>query len=159
MNRLWLTLGVALILCVTVRMAAETKPEVSPFSCVISAETKSPKAGSGVVVDVALTNTSNKPVVTGSEMGTQGTLGDTLHVRHEDGSTAERRGLPQKRTSGEKRPGAFSVVMVEYKPGITSRWKIDITDWYDLTRPGKYFVQMDCEQGVKSNTISVAVTP
>src|SRR5271154_7128312 len=90
-NRLWLTLIDVLIPLGTVRIAAETKPEVSPFSCVISAENKSVKAGSSVVVDVALTNTSSKPVVAKTEMGTQGTLGDTLYVRHEDGSAAERR--------------------------------------------------------------------
>jgi hypothetical protein len=50
----------------------------------------------------------------------------------------------------------YSAVMVELRPGETRKEEVVISDLFDMSRPGKYSVQVTCK-GAKSNTITMTV--
>jgi len=135
-----------------VAQATHPVTEKPKLALSISANPTTVKSGSKITIQIETTNTSGQSIVFRSEpmeyryeavvRDAQGNLvADTEHGRE-----ARR---PPEQYSG----GGFPL-----EPGKTTKDELVISDLYDLSRPGKYSVQVRC-RGAKSNTITVTVVP
>jgi hypothetical protein len=91
MKRMWLFLLLALItwgLDESAAQAAKTDPKVPQISIAVTATNKSAKAGSSIVIEVALTNVSTQSAWFLAKMGGIHPQDPwyTVEVRHRDGS-------------------------------------------------------------------------
>jgi hypothetical protein len=127
------------------------------------------KSGSSIHVLVALTNNSAKTV----SIPSMDLENYTIDVRDERANQVaeaaqavrerEAKNSPTNLLRGRK---TFSGVIGDLKPGETARQTIEVSYRWDMSRPGKYSIQLTRklpeELGpgvVKSNTITVTVTP
>jgi hypothetical protein len=139
----------------------KTGPDLPQFSLAVSTANNLVKAGSSVVIEVALTNVSDQTIGLPAQTGRDESQWYKVDVRHQNGSMAS---AVQHRPAGNVvPPGAvkvdvYSAVMVELKPRETSKEKVAISDLFDMSRPGKYSVQVTF-RGAKSNTITITVGP
>ena len=126
----------------------------------ISAGTGIEKAGSPVTVLVTLTNHSKRTV--------SSSLIDydeycTIDVRDVQGnSVPETEYLRKLRAPGRRKSGHG--LTSQYKPGETWQEKVPITDYFDVSRPGKYKIRLERQLpeepgkgSVKSNLLTVTV--
>jgi hypothetical protein len=123
------------------------------------------KAGSPIFLLVTLTNNSTRTVSVPSFDRDY----YTIDVRDEHGKSVPETDEARKTKKAMKAPNARmfrSGVTEELKPHETSRHTIDVSQYLDVSRPGKYTIQatrqLPEELGpgvVKSNTISLTVTP
>ena len=67
---------------------AKTSPELPQFSVAVSAANKLAKAGSSVVIEVALTNVSDQTIGLSAEAGQDGGQWYTVDVRRQNGTMA-----------------------------------------------------------------------
>jgi hypothetical protein len=131
----------------------------------ISAGSGVQKAGSPIFLLVTLTNNSTRTVSVPSFDRDY----YTIDVRDEHGKSVPETDEARKTKEAMKAPNARmfrSGVTEELKPHKTSRHTIDVSQYLDVSRPGKYTIQatrqLPEELGpgvVKSNTITVTVTP
>jgi hypothetical protein len=138
---------------------AKTSPELPQFSIAISTTNEPRKAGSSIVIEVALTNVSGRTIGLAAEAGRDESRWYTVDVRRQDGSivlAAPRRPSSQPLPPGAVKVDVYSAVMVELRPGETRKEEVVISDLFDMSRPGKYSVQVTCK-GAKSNTITMTV--
>jgi hypothetical protein len=138
---------------------AKTSPELPQFSVAVSAANKLAKAGSSVVIEVALTNVSDETIGLSAEAGRDEGQWYTVDVRRQNGTMAS--ALQHRPAGNMVPPGAvkvdvYSAVTVELKPREARKEKVVISDLFDMSRPGRYSVQVTCG-GAKSNTITVTV--
>ena len=141
------------------------------ISLVISAK-PSAKLGESIFVHVLLTNVSSHDIVVPREVrGTD----CGIDVRDVTGTLApdSRFGLLHNgHTSvtdlSQVDPNDLKgkVVYVSVKAGKTWEWDLEVTKFYDITKPGKYLIfvtKLDPEDPalpfVKSNTLTLQVTP
>jgi hypothetical protein len=127
------------------------------------------KAGSPVRVKITTTNTSDREVV----YYETGPWHYNIYVRDATGAYAPDtpEGLGKhpwspRRTGGG---GVFSGPSFRFRlaigPGKKQEDEVDVTKEYDLSKPGKYTVQLERPdpenkgQWLRSNTITVTVTP
>ena len=68
-------------------------------------------------------------------------------------AAATERGLEARQPPQQYSGGGFPL-----EPGETMKDELVISDLYNMSRPGKYSVQVSC-RGAKSNTITVTVVP
>jgi hypothetical protein len=135
------------------------------FSVSISAAQDVVKAGSAVMVNIVLTNTSDHkigfPWIRGS-----GGRNFELNVRDSKGNPAQ----PVPRSGVDKNGRHYarfvtgSVGVVYLEPGQAKKDEFDACDFYILTRPGKYTIQVqrtddESNSVVKSNPITVTIEP
>jgi hypothetical protein len=157
------------IILAVAAFAGQSSPQrqkVPPtFSINISTSQPSVKVGSEVVVDINLTNKTGRIVW-------------IYWPNNEEARPDEY--IPTVLDEGSKRPPLTSTGrnLIDHDPGITIgnvdipnrdvgdgeiiKQKIVITKFYDLSKPGKYTIQLSRGEGetaVKSNTITVTVTP
>jgi len=128
--------------------ASSGKPRLS---VALSAVEKTSKAGSKVIVDVLLTNTSSGRVLLPAGGGEDILLWYTIQVRRKDGTPVPESQLiqAQKRESSKPLPpGMFKVdnysrIMGELQPGQTAKDRVVLSDLYDMSQPGDYVVQAE----------------
>lgn len=125
------------------------------FTLTISADHRSVKAGANVTIQVALTNSSEKPMPLRAEIEDYGYMVDVTAVGYGAAPDTDR-GRDWKRNGGERQ--TVSGPMALLKPGETTKGPLVISDLYDLSRPGKYWVQVR-RGDVASNRISLTVVP
>jgi hypothetical protein len=154
------------LLLVTVPMAlvnGQDRSVKQPFAIVISAEEQTLKAGSTVSIKVRLTNTSSQPLdASGSFSDLTGLDSNFLFdVRDNQGHLA-----PKRIYRHSELAGGHAILDRIVRPGETLTENQDISRLYDMTKPGKYVIQISREipkeMGggvVRSNTVAVTVTP
>jgi uncharacterized protein (DUF58 family) len=154
-------LGAALLSC-TLSAVQATQ---ALFSLNISAKDDTVPAGSTVKVEIVLTNTSNRVIYIihekAPDAGEQ--AGFTLDVRNADGSVVAFTRYGQKFFNHEAvflgAPAPFAL-----KPGNPLKDEIVVSKLFDLSKPGKYSIQVkrlddSSSTEVSSNIISVTITP
>jgi hypothetical protein len=134
-----------------------------PFSLVISSESKSFKAGSAVVINVSLTNNSDKDIDASANISDSTGIDPNFlfDVRDAAGNLVAKRVYKNPELStGHAMLGRL------IKPGRTFEENADLNRLYDMSRPGEYDIQASRRASenendgvVKSNGIRIAVTP
>jgi hypothetical protein len=141
------------------------------ISLTISAPRDSAKVGSDVLVNIALANITKHIVYVGLVLLDNGAECEyTVDARDLKGNLAPYakhgralRGVPLKGEVREHLCADFSGFPKELQPGETQDDAILASGIYDLTKPGKYTIQVSRTYGeaktvVKSNTITLTVT-
>jgi len=130
----------------------------APFKIAISTDKTTVVSDMDVVVDVSLTNTSDRDVEEGV-MYKQGIeLDSTLRfeVRDDHGELVGKRVYPHE----ELRPG--KVTFRTIKAGETLTQSQPVSALYDMRKPGRYTIQVwrrNPEYDIKSNIVTITVTP
>jgi hypothetical protein len=166
MKKMWLFLAlVSILVGLSAAQTAKTNPKVPQISIAVTATNKPAKAGSGIVIVVALTNVSAQVAALPSAAGRENQW-YTVDVHHQDGSMVtaiqHRSAKAPPLPPGEVIVDVYSIATLELKSGETVKGTVVISDSYDLTQPGKYLVQARCGTvcgGVKSNTIALTIAP
>jgi hypothetical protein len=130
-----------------------------PFSIAITAVKTEVQAGSPVEILIRLTNTSNQDV-NSSAIYYDGFANDyNYDIRLEGGKKLTQ--LPRN----DKGPVTGSAILGTVKPGKSQETRVDISSQYDMTKVGKYIVQLSKsvpgqskKAEVKSNKITITVT-
>lgn len=155
------SLKLALILItMAVCAASSTQSSTPPFALTLDAEENSVKAGSEVKVDITLRNSSNRAISISYGLSE---LDYAFEVRDSQNR------IPPDTEFARKSKGRayFSSVHVFYlQPGESlPKAPLVVSKFYDLSRPGKYLVQVSRavpkELGsgtVKSNAITITIT-
>ena len=149
-----------IVLLTTVGLFAESKAE---FSIVIRAKESTVKAGSGVVLVVNKTNLTKHVLPLGSGMNPPAAE-YTYDVRRDGTLVAETESAkkqkepppPCKKDSLCVPVGSFIDSSVPPHQTITD--EIQISDYRDMSQPGKYTIQLQQDK-VKSNVVTVTVEP
>ena len=134
------------------------QPNTAPFKITISTDRSTVVSGADVLVDVSLTNVSNRDVEEGV-MYKQGiNLDSTLRfeVRDEHGKLAPKRVYPHE----ELRPG--NIVFRTIRAGQTLTQPQPVSAFYDMRKPGRYTIQVwrrHPEFDIKSDIVTITVTP
>jgi hypothetical protein len=136
----------------------------------ISTAKGSVKAGSDVTIEVIFTNTSKNHIVfaSGAKREDQGELDYTVEVRDSSSARATETGRGHTLRTGEDSPSGetyliiSSTMNIDVPPGGTVRREILINRLYDLSKPGKYTIQVERIIGsssvvIKSNALPVTV--
>jgi hypothetical protein len=155
-------------------VSERTEDAKPPFTLTISASPTNPasediadqavNAGSSVMLRIRKTNISDREIVKWPKTG--GPFGDSFEVRDPSGNLIELRksGEVATKSSGEVRiRGTKDMVL---QPGESKIDYAQLSDWYDMTKPGTYKVQVSqhvssdpASDVVKSNTITITVLP
>lgn len=157
----------ALLLLATASAAlgpAQGHPPKEPFIIQIIAAGPTVKVGIGVDIEILLKNTSAEP------LSCSGGISDltgqdpnfTIDVRNEHGQPVPKRVYPHPELAG-----GHPLMDCTVRPGETRTESQDVARIYDMTRPGKYVIQVfraisstNEKAGlVGSNKITVTVTP
>jgi hypothetical protein len=148
--------------------AQGTRPS---FSVTISVPQDVVAAGSEVKVKITLKNTSNHDIgIPKSPADDQGGSYNKITVRDEEGNLVADNATIAART--DKHKGTQSelmnltmetIILFTVKPGESLKDGIKLSEIYDLSKPGKYSIELertdDTKTVVKSNTITLTVTP
>ena len=151
-----LLIGVA-TLAVTgsgIARAASGAPAQKPFSLTLSGPQEAVKVGQPVPMKITLTNISGRELLIIGSRHPRGAEDDfQLCVRDAQGNLAAMK--PREPSQGSQAGGSWA-------PGQSFTDKFDLGESFDLTKPGKYTVQLkrkDVKTGVEveSNTVTVTV--
>jgi len=151
--------------------AAFGQPKQPAFSIAISAPDLI-SAGSEPKLSIVLKNTSDHEIMLGrSVQPDHGELHHDVEVRDDKGDLAPeteyhrkiKGRLPATPGKAPPPPNVWSDILTSIKPGETRNDDLTISKLYDLSKPGKYTIQVsrfdeDTKAVVKSNTITVNVT-
>jgi hypothetical protein len=149
----------------TASVAGQGRPITQPFAIEISANTPTVKAGSGVVIGIRLTNNSDELLGCGrayNDMTGQDEI-FIIEVRDDHGHLTPKRVYPHPELAG----GSAVTLGCDLKRGETLTDSQDVARIYDMTRPGRYVIQVsrpvsfaDKKAGVvKSNKVTVTIVP
>ena len=132
-------------------------PNTAPFKIAISTDKTTVASGDDVVVDVNLTNTSNKDVEEGVMFKQGISLDSTLRfeVRDDRGKLVAKRTYPHE----ELRPGNINFRTIPAGQTLTQPQPVSVL--YDMRKPGKYTIQVwrrNPDYEIKSNIVTVTVT-
>lgn len=137
----------------------------APFSITISAEADVFIVGSPMLINVVLINTSFHPI----RLLKLNWCNYTAEIRDSQGTLVRAKPLAERLPDGgvRLRHRATDTEWVHLDPGKTANnicTEYNLTDDYELTKPGKYTVQLlrydyGTKRWVRSNTISIAVLP
>jgi hypothetical protein len=149
-----------------VQLMAQSAQE-PPFSLTISTPQEIVKAGSEVRVDVVLRNTSDHEITLLRSPGTgRGELEFESDVLGEKGNLASQTKYGQQLKKSGLNAVEGSRIMFRLQPGETYEDSMSLNKLYDLSKPGKYKIQLHKRvpehlgQGVvKSNALVITVTP
>jgi hypothetical protein len=132
-----------------------------PFSISIRAPSKTVKSGAPVYVKVELTNTSDHEIAEGGPMYSRGLDTSYNYVCQNTSNGAP----AQQDNEWKKGPGGIGERNV-LKPGQKFGEVVPVSRVCNLIEPGKYLIQVTRvdpgdpkQQLVKSNTITITVTP
>jgi hypothetical protein len=136
----------------------------------ISTAKSAVKAGSDITIEVIFTNTSKANILfaSGVKREDQGELDYTVHVRDSSAARAPETKRGHLLRTGEDSPGAdtyliiSSTMNIDVLPGGTVKREILLNRLYDLSKPGKYTVQVERIIGAsalltKSNALTVSI--
>jgi len=136
-----------------------------PFSLTISAKPDVFKVGSPMPINVVLKNTSSHPI----NLVRLSLPNYKADIRDGQGALVKAKPLAEKLPDGRVRlrHAASSAMIVRIDPGKIGSNLFnfyDLTNDYELTKPGKYTVQLlrydyETKTWVRSNTISIVVLP
>ncbi len=139
-------------------------------SITISTAKGTVKSGSDVTVEVIFTNTSKANIVfaSGAKREDQGELDYTVHVRDSSSARAPETKRGHLLRTGEDSPGGetyliiSSTMNIDVPPGGTVKREILLNRLYDLSKPGKYTIQVERIIGAsavltKSNVLTITV--
>ena len=133
-----------------------------PFSFVIRAAEEEIKPGSDVVVEITITNNSDRAI----GMESMDISPYVAIVRAANGVLAPEtemgRSLKQKQRERISPNWVGSRFGVRLQPGEAVHEKCVVSERYDMTAPGRYSIQLERlwgRAGVPSNTVMVAVVP
>lgn len=141
-------------------LSTEAQDGRRDFSLTIGADA-TVKAGEPIGLSIKTTNTSNHEISTAR---IQNPIGGHFEydVRDDKGTpvaeTESLRQLKAKQSLSFEGRRSFSVYLGKLKPGDTEQELVWVNQFYDMSRPGKYSIQVT-KGPVSSNTIIVIVTP
>ena len=147
--------------------------DTPPFSLLIRAENYNVRRGESVILDITLTNTSEKPLTMRTPLNSYyGDENYRLDVSKSNGNAVEKTyATPKPENKRDAQLWALShrtfgsMRLEQINPGDTEKEKINLSQRYDLSSPGTYLVRVarDVEPGndtgvvVLSNLIRVTV--
>jgi len=138
-----------------------------PFSVTISAAQDVVKAGAAAIIKIVLTNTSNHRINLTHMLGNRGGL-YRVDVWDSQGSPVPqakpRTWLDEKGRRVRQIRVGTGVTTLDLQPGETLKEECPLNERYDLTQPGKYFIQAsrydyETKTWVRSNPITLTVEP
>ena len=143
---------------------AQAAPPAEPwFSVTISAPKASASVRSDVKMKITFANNTGKDLHYGAGgPGRDGPVFD-IDIRDGNGKVAPETSYGLKMHG--KGPGSFSgsVFSATVHPGETTEDEVNLSKEYDLSKPGKYTVQVKERnpvfQAMKSNTLTITVVP
>jgi peptidyl-Lys metalloendopeptidase len=162
-------LGVVLCLG-KAQAAAQAAPPLAPFTLSIASVSGSIKSGDQVKINATVRNTSSKDVqlltdTRGTEVIYRVDVKDEGAKAPPDGKLKrDLKGLEDPAYLTPDTPTHFGVYVLTLKPGESITDPIIISKLYDMTRPGKYSIQVERRDEnsyifVKSNVITVTIAP
>lgn len=142
-----------------------------PYAIDISVTQGAIKVGAPVTLQIVLTNASKTNIGFGTSAAKsheQGELDYKVHVFDATGKRSAETAVGHKLRTGEDRPGEGIVIIssgatISIPPGETLTRRIkDVGKLYDMSKPGKYAIQVERIDGdsglpVKSNTIEITI--
>jgi len=136
-----------------------------PFTIVIGTGQSVFKAGSEIRLHITLTNTSAHDIVIWRANGdAQGEVaGYRVEVRDENGNGPPETKYQRVLRGEDEDSLVWSPIGMDLSPGKSSKDAMIVNKFYDLSKPGKYKIQVHwtdrtSKTVVKSNTITVTVT-
>jgi hypothetical protein len=144
-----------------VKTAQSAKPS---FSITVSTKQEVIKIGSRCTIAISVKNIADHEITTGRILGE---LPFEMNVKDEEGKARPESTLrKEKRRLRNADPGGceMSLVFERIKPGESTLEGADVNEHYDITKAGKYTIQVhrldpDSQTEVRSNIITVTVTP
>jgi len=134
-----------------------------PFSLQLKALDSTVKAGSPVRLEVKTTNASTNAI---SLSKSNPALEYEFSVRNPQGGRAAESESFKRMKDPNKPVMIFRLTSEVLKPGESATEVVVISEFYDLTRPGLFTIQVERRVPeqlghgvVKSNTVSVTITP
>lgn len=154
-----------ILFCMHVQAAKIGQAAPLSFSITISAKT-SLKAGSPLQVAVVIRNISGHDMLLQTEyIRPFVEVTDRVSVTETSGATINETKFGKK-VMGHDGAGAFTgkVVRTPLLPDQSFKYQLDISELYDLNRPGRYNIRIErfddiSRTFVKSNAVTVIVTP
>jgi hypothetical protein len=148
---------------------AVPKPQ-APFSIAISPLQQSIAAGTEVKVEIALKNISNREIYLSKSNGrSQAEFVFVVEAHNDAGEPApetEYQRRVMRRETTKRNVLFWSEIILNLKPGEILQDEAIVSNLYDLSRPGRYLIQVSRRVSdnpkdgvVKSNIIAVTVTP
>jgi len=160
--------GAALFAVLLGRLTLASDPQ-RPFTMTISSAQNVFKSGSEISLKIILTSTSEHDILLGRRIdGTAPMVAAVpveVHVDGEKGNAPpETKYLRMLRGEDLGEDYVFSGIGGSLPPGKKSEERVIVNKFYDLSKPGKYKIQLQWTDRtnktvVKSNTITVTVTP
>ena len=154
--------GVLLAASCVLSVFGQMRTALAPFNVTISPETPVVKATHPVIVDVTVTNTSNRRLLIQER---NPATDYEFDVRDERGNAVPETDLGRKLKEPPTIPMNSRNFGVYLRPNESTKETIALSDLYDLSHPGQYTIQVSRAVSnkpkdgvVKSNTITVTVT-
>jgi hypothetical protein len=162
--------GLMFAVLLTMQSSPQSHVDHHAISVAISAASDVVKLGSELRINVVVTNiASSKRILRRSSGKAEGEFINTVFVRDDHGNiqtkTKYHHVLKGENTgNGPQDVIRRSMISVPVEPGESVAEQIIVNKLYDLSKPGKYTIQVehedpDTKTNVKSNTIIVTITP
>lgn len=127
------------------------------FSLAISTATPAVPAGSPLKIEILLTNTSSQTL----SFSWAGEFPYELDVRNANGGTVPETEKGRHERALREGMSSFSTFDYQVKPGARDKTECIISELYDMSKPGVYFIQAQrlggIQQKVKSNVLKVTL--
>lgn len=132
------------------------------FAIVIAVPRAEAAVGTPLLARAKMTNTSSHVIYGG------GNMGPAVHIMIFDSAGKEVQETPDWRKKHARDPGLVprtaTIFVAPVKPGQPYTETFNLTEQYDLSKPGKYIIQAQRWDGfsmtlVKSNILSFIITP
>ena len=133
----------------------KTATEQPRYSLSIAARPDVVRSGEKIAIQIAMTNTSDTTIGMHRDMQDRNYMVDVFDTSGKAMRDTER-GRQWKHDGGRRQ--VISGPMDRLRPGDTTTGELVISDLYDMSRPGKYSVQVR-RVAVKSNIVTITVTP
>ncbi len=168
-------LGGALIHGTPAQAVNQAEGKAATISVMLRAKEKAVKAGDALVIEQTMTNRSDHEVTIGREVYHPGCAVDVLDASgnfaadkkldYRHGRLDLRGALARMSPEEVAKSGLLSgkLAWIKLKPGESFAEKCDVSEFYDLTKPGQYRITADCADPesailIRSNTVEVTVS-
>ncbi|MGA9056701.1 MAG: hypothetical protein WB763_09360 [Terriglobia bacterium] len=156
--------AMVIVVALAVLAPCQDRQARKPFTIAISAGSSATKAGSSVDINIRLTNNSSEPLdCSGSFYDLTGQDSNFIYeVRDEHGRMVSKRAYPHPELAAGK-----AILGRTIRPGESITESQDVGRIYDMTKPGKYVIQVSRPVSftnqkagvVKSNKATITVAP